>query len=295
MAKDQKNTDSMKSASCACSNCVGGMMGGRHFNHHYAPFKMVKGVLFIIFFAFLTFLLGRQIWGNPWYKDIRAEFTSTPYARTITVNGEGKITIKPDIAKVTLTVSSAGKTVSEVTVDGNKKMTNIIAEMKKLGIKAEDIQTSEYNLYPRYDYGSTVNGTYKPTTPTILGYSLDQSINVKIRDLTSSDKVLDQAIVAGANQVSSLTFDMDDASEVKKDARKMAFDKAREKAEEMTKAAGVSLGKVITFSEDNYGGVMPYANFSMKADYAMSESEAPSIEPGSKEFTVNVSVTYEIN
>ncbi len=295
MPKNTKDSEQMDSSFCSCSNCPSNMMGGRHFKHRRCPLKFLKGIVFLIFFVFLTVLLGMQIWGRPWYKDIRAEFTSTPYARTITVNGEGKITIKPDIAMVTLTVSSAGKTVAEVTADGNKKMTNIIAEMKTLGIKAEDIQTSEYNLYPRYDYGSTVSGTYRPTTPTILGYSLDQSVNVKIRNLEKSDQVLDRAIQAGANQVSSLTFDMDDASSVKKDARKMAFDKAREKAEEMSKAAGVSLGRVITFSEDNYGGIMPYANFSMKADMAMATAESVSIEPGSKEFTVNVSVTYEIN
>lgn len=272
------------------------------YQHHGRGGKAMLAFSASLLFLLMAIFVGMQIWGNPWYKNIRAEFTSTPYARTITIDGEGKITVKPDIAKVSLSVASAGKTVKEVTDDNNTKMNAVISQMKQLGIKPEDIQTSSYDLYPQYDYGNSgvvSSGMMpvppRPVTPKIVGYNLTQTVVVKIRDLTKSDQVLDQAIASGVNQVGALTFELDDASKVKKDARIMAFQKAKDKAQEMASAAEVSLGRVITFSESSAGGAQPYANFAMKAMSSADAAPAPSIEPGSQDFTVDVSVTYEIN
>jgi len=261
--------------------------------------RFVRGAAGLLFLM-MALWIGLQIWGNPWYKNIRAEFTSAPYARTITVEGEGKLSVKPDIARISLSVASAGKTVKAVTDDNNKKMNAVIDEMKKLGLKAEDIQTASYNLYPEYDYNRPVvysdnKIAVESTSPKIIGYNLTQTVEVKIRDLTKSDEVIDRSIAVGANQVGSLNFDLDDASQLKKDVRKNAFAKAREKAEEMASAAGVKLGKVVTFSEGFGGDPMPYANFAMKAMDSAEGSVAPSIEPGSKELNINVSVTFEID
>jgi len=230
-----------------------------------------------------------QMTGPTWFKNIKAEVTNQPYARTVTVDGEGKITAKPDIALVTLSVVSQGKTVKAVTQDGNVKMTAIIDAVKKLGVDAKDVTTSSYNLYPQYVYPDN-------KTPQITGYSLEQGITVKVRDLTKVDDVLDGAIKTGANQVGQLTFDIDDTSSIKKEARTVAFQKAHEKAADMAAAAGVSLGRVVTFSEGYQSAPMPmYANYAMDVKTeAAGAGRAPSIEPGSKELVVDVSITYEI-
>lgn len=271
-------------------DCCADMSAHHMHSRHHRGGKFAKcaaGILFLV----LAVGAGSQLLGNPWYKNIKAEFTSQPYARTITVEAEGKVTVKPDIAKVDLTVVSTGKTVKEVTQDSNTKMAAITSTMKNLGIKPEDLQTTSYSLnptYPPYDPNK-----YGVDVQTITGYSINQTLSVKIRDLAKTDDVLDQAVSSGANQVGQLTFDLDDASQVKSDARKMAFDKAKDKAKEMSGAAGVKIGKVVTFSESTNGYAVPYANFAVKA---MSDeaSVAPSVEAGSKEFTINVSVTYEI-
>lgn len=309
MAKPMKKSDSgmMSEEDICCEpgmSCCGDYAcdahGGRK-SHAKQFTRVAAGLLFLV----LAIWVGLQIWGNPWYKNIRAEFTATPYARTITVDGEGKVTVKPDIARISLSVASAGKTVKEVTDDNNKKMNAVVDELKKLGVKPEDIQTSSYYLNPEYDYGyppvvysnaveKEVAAAAERSVPKIIGYTLNQTVDVKIRDLTKSDQVIDRSIAAGANQVGSLSFDLDDASQVKKDARKEAFGKAREKAEEMAGAAGVKLGKVVTFSEGYNAYPMPYANFSMRAGDVAESAVAPALEPGSKEFTINVSVTYEI-
>lgn len=249
----------------------------------------------------LAIFVGMQIWVAPWYKNIKAEFTAMPYNRTITVDGDGKVTVKPDIARISLSVASTGRTVKEVTDDNTKKMNDVLSMLKNLGIKPEDMQTSSYNLYPQYDYSPPVyiNNSTVPEAkaPKIVGYNLSQTVDVKIRDLTKTDDVIDQSIKVGANEVGSLTFDVDDLSPVKAEARKLAFQKAKDKAQQMASAAGVSIGRVETFSEGSTGGFYPVqANYAMKTMGAVDAvaAPAPAIEPGSQDVTVTVSVTYEI-
>ncbi len=284
-------------AGCDGHGCGGGC--GHHPPLAILFVKFTAGVLMLL----LAIWVGMQIWVNPWYKNIRAEFTATPYARTVTVEGDGKVTVKPDIARISLSVASTGKTVKEVTDDNVQKMNAVVAELKKLGIKSEDIQTSSYDLYPQYDYNPPLyldnvkQQEVVDKTPRIVGYNLNQTVDLKVRDLNKTDDVVDVATRAGANQVGSLVFDLDDLTVPKAAARKLAFDKAKAKAVQMAGAAGVSLGKVVTFSEGYSGGYpVQYANYAMR-DMAVSEAAmaTPAMEPGSKEITVNVSVTYEID
>lgn len=284
-------------AGCGCGPASMESMHDKHSRHGG---KMLLALCASLFFLMSAIWVGMQVFGNPWYKNIRAEFTAAPYNRTITVDGMGKISAKPDLARVSLSVVSTGANVKAVTEDGNKKMTAVIDQMKSLGVKAEDIQSTGYYLNPEYDYNQPVIydkvGTPVSKAPKIIGYSLTQSVDVKVRDLTKTEDVIDKATAVGANQVGSLSFDIDDASKVKNQAREIAFQKAREKAEMMAKAAGVKLGSVVTFSEGYNGGYpVPYANFAVKSmDASGGESVAPSIEPGSQELNISVSVTYEI-
>ncbi|MFA5829237.1 MAG: SIMPL domain-containing protein [Candidatus Gracilibacteria bacterium] len=239
---------------------------------------------------FLLMAMVVMIWqmtGPTWFKNIKAEITSQPYARTVTVSADGKVNVKPDIAQIQLSVVSKGLTVKQITADNNQKMNGIIGAMKKLGVEDKDILTSQYDLNPDYDY--TTGGR------KFLGYNLTQAITVKVRKLESVDDVLDSAVKAGANEVGGLSFDIDDTGPIKKQAREKAFTMAKEKAAEMASAAGVRLGRVVTFSESTDSGVIPYRNFTMDAKVGAAESSsAPSIQSGSKEMTVSVSVTYEI-
>lgn len=227
---------------------------------------------------------------RPWYKNIKMEVTEQPNARVVSVSAEGKITAKPDIAILNFSVVTQATTVKDVTRQGNEKMTKVIAALKALKIDAKDIRTSQYNLQPEYRY----DNTGRP--PTITGYRLDQQVTVKVRNLEMVETALQNGLDAGANQLGQLSFDIDDPSALKAEAREKAFDTAREKAESMAKAAGVRLGRVVTFSENE--GYMPiaYANYRMEAkDMAVAQAApAPTIESGSQELSINVTITYEI-
>lgn len=254
-------------------------------NSFHKKFLMTMAGLFLAVVAFVIVFKALQ---PGWYQNIKAEITNQPYARTITVSADGKVTAKPDIALIDLSVVSQSKSVKAVTQDGNVKMGLVIDAVKKLGIDSKDITSTQYNLYPNY--------VYPQNAPSkIDGYNLTQDIQVKIRDLNQVDDVLDAGINAGANQVGQLTFDIDDPSAVKAQAREKAFTAAKEKAQEMAKAAGVSLGRVVTFSEDS--GIQPpvFPNYAMKSlDTMAAAVPAPTIEPGSMEMDLTISVTYEI-
>jgi len=249
--------------------------------------KKLLMVMAAVFLGVAAFCMIYAAVRPGWYRNIKAEITNQPYARTITVSAEGKVNAPPDIALVNLSVVSQGKTVKAVRLDSNTKMNAVIDAVKKLGVEPKDITSTQYNLYPSYVYPDR-------QTPRIEGYNLTQEIQVKVRDLDKVEDILDAGIAAGANQVGQLTFDIDDPSGLKKQAREKAFATAKEKAQDMAKAAGVGLGRVITFSESE-GGYYPPAYANYKMDMAVAESAGgAAIEPGSKELNINVSVTYEI-
>lgn len=244
-----------------------------------------KGIFFLVFAFFLVwFTTQPSVW-----KDFNLQVTEQPYARSITVTGEGELTMKPDIAVVNLSVVEQGKTVGDVTQKGNEKMSQVVSFLKGLGISDDDLKTTNYWLNPDYRYPQDGG------KPQIVGYTLNQNVRVKVRDLTQVEEVIDGAVQVGVNQTGQLSFEIDDDSGARAMAREEAFKDARQKAEVMTSAAGVRLGRVVTFSE-NGGYYDPPVQYGRGGDLMMAESTsvAPAIEPGSEDVMVNVSVTYEI-
>lgn len=198
---------------------------------------------------------------------------------TVTVTGEGEAVGIPDIATITFSVVEQGDTVAVVTEASNSTMNNVITVLKGAGLADADIKTTGYNLNPRYDYTRVSRGE-------IIGYAITQSVTVKIRDLATIGEVVDAVTAAGVNDVSSPYFEIDDPDQVKTEARAEAFAKAQAKAESLAEAAGVKLGKIVTFSESDGGGIQPY--------YKSYEVDAV-IEPGSQEVNITVSVTYALD
>lgn len=208
--------------------------------------------------------------------------------KTISIDGTGKITAVPDIAKVDVGFITEGKNVQAIQKENIDKMNKLIDAVKKLGIEDKDIQTSQYSVYPKYDYS---NGR-----STLSGYTVSQSVTIKIRDLEKTSEVLAMAGDSGANQVGGLNFTIDDPEDLKVQARNKAILNAKAKAEVLANSLGIKLGRIVGFVE---GGAVPYPLYA-KADMAYgmgggAESvPAPQVEAGSMEITSNVSITYEI-
>ena len=204
---------------------------------------------------------------------------------TITINGEGKISSEPTLAQVSLGLYSEGASVPVIQDQNSRKVNAIIDALINMGIAKADIQTNNYSIQPKY--------TYTEGKTNIDGYTVSQSLTVKVRDLSKVGDVISKAGELGSNQVNGVTFTIDDPSSIQQQARAKAIDDARKKAEELAKAMGVSIIKVVTFSESS-GNTNPPPIFYARDAVPAAASVSPEIQPGQLDVTANVSVTFEV-
>ena len=225
--------------------------------------------------------------------------------RSFTVSGEGEVIAVPDVAQFSFTVlTEGGKDIAELQEENTEKINEAIAFVKKEGVDAKDIRTEGYNVNPRYQYYNCSrpvlygDDEVEPCPPPeIVGYTIRQTVSVKIRDFSDIGKILSGVVENGANTVSQLNFTIDDPTEVENRARAEAIKKAQEKAEAIADAGDFSLGQLLSISEG--GGYYPTPRVYMSMDMAgkggsSEESAVPAIEPGSQEVTVRVTLKYEI-
>jgi len=228
--------------------------------------------------------------------------------RSFTVSGEGEAIAVPDVAQFTFSVITQGGTDIPALQKENTNTANAILDfLKENGVDKKDIKTQLYSVEPRYqsyDCNNTrpiyYNGvsTYSEPEPCpppeIVGYSINQSVLVKIRDFDKAGDLLAGTTNRGANQVSGLSFTIDDPDMLQAQARTEAIKKAREKARATAKAGGFRVGRLLSIDE----GYVPYYGYGLKTEAAYGiggdASPAPSIEPGSQEVKVNVTMRFEI-
>jgi len=247
-----------------------------------------ENAYFSFFLTLLIVALGLFIGLKAWNAYAEHEgIGRMPRTRdVITIDGEGKVSGKPTLANVDVGVYSEGKDVPSVQNDNTNKVNAILKAVKALGIADADIQTSNYSINPRFDYN---NGKQ-----TLVGYTVSQSVRIKVRDLTKVGDVLARAGESGANQVNGVTFSIDDPSAMKADARKKALDDARAKANTLADALGVHIVRVVTFAESSSAPQPPMPVYAKMDAYATGGVSSPEIQAGSLDVTSNVSVTYEI-
>ena len=202
---------------------------------------------------------------------------------TITIDGEGKVTAIPDIAQISLGIQTDKSTVVQAQQENTDKMNKIIVELKKTGIDAKDIKTTNYSIYPRYDWA---NGTQ-----ILHGYTVSQNVSVKIRDLEKVGAIVDQAGNAGANQVNNLGFKVDDEEKLKIEARQKAIEDAKSKASMLKKQLGIRLGKIVNYQE---GGYYPPIYLKAETFGGGVGGDGPEVPAGENEIVVNVTITYQI-
>lgn len=208
---------------------------------------------------------------------------TTQKTDTFSVSGEGKSNTAPDIAVINVGVQVQGSAVTQAQQELNSKIDRIVAAVKKIGIGQQDIQTSNYSIYPSYDWQEGRN--------RITGYQANSSLTIKIREMEKANLVIDAATANGANQIGGLSFTVDDKTKAENEARQQAVAVAKKKAEEAARIAGFKLGRIINYSE-NFGS--PERLMPLLAEAAVGKTAPTQIEPGSTEVVVVVTLSYEI-
>lgn len=239
--------------------------------------------------AIVAFAAAALIYAFAYQKSV------DPYT-SFNVSGEGRETAIPDIAEISATVLTEGGTdLAALQKKNSDKGNAVIAFVKENGVEDKDIKTQNYTIEPRYQY-TPCSYEYGRVCPPaeIIGYSIRQTISVKVRDFDAIGNILKGVVDRGANTVSGPSFTIDDPKETEAQAREEAMADARAKAEAIAQAAGFKLGKIQYISE---GGPTPYYGMAagMGGDAVKTfEAAPPSIEPGSQEVVVRVDVTYQI-
>lgn len=216
--------------------------------------------------------------------------------KTITVMGEGEATVVPDIARITFTVQETAGSVSVAQDEATARTNNALAAMKEQGIEEKDLKTLGYNVYPQYDYNQTcyTGGICPPAgTPTITGYQVSQTVEVKVRDTAKVGAVLEALGSLGVQNISGPEFTLDDSDAATQEARAAAITDAREKAKVLAKNLGVRLGKVVSFYEES-GAYPMYDSYGKGGAEMQASRVAPSLPTGESQTTIRVNVTYEI-
>ena len=203
--------------------------------------------------------------------------------RTLTVTGNGKVFLTPDIANISIGVHTEGKDAAEAVSSNNAQTQKVIEVLKGMGVEAKDIQTTNFSIYPRQEYDNNGNLTG-------ITYVVDNTVYVTVRDLGKIGELLNTVVQSGANSISGIQFDVADRVKAHSEARKAAVDNAQAQAEELAQAAGVKLGPVQSIMVSSSTPV-PVAQ--SRQALAAGAAEVP-ISPGQLSLSVDVTVVYEI-
>lgn len=210
----------------------------------------------------------------------------------ILVTGQGSIDLAPDMAVLGLTVTREAVTARKALDANSAAMKKVLAALKAEGIAERDLQTANFSIQPRYVYPQpTASGERKPRR--IVGYTVRNSLTVRIRDIDNVGAILDKSVGLGVNEGGNIMFTNDDPSSAIGKARTLAVEDAVSKAKTLTKAAGVKTGRILEISEQSFPShPMPIA----RAEMAMARSaDSVPMATGENTYRVNVNITFEID
>ncbi len=235
-------------------------------------------------FVFVSALLGLALLAGCAAPIVSAQSPANPPSRTISVTGSGQAYGAPDIAVAQIGVQSRNPDPAAALSDANAKMTAILAALKELGVADKDIQTSNFSVSAQQEVDPQT-GQAKGT----ITYVVDNTVSITMRDLTKVGQMLGNVVAAGANNIYGVSYTVADESKLQAEARDMAMADAKARADQLAKAAGVTLDQPMTISEES-SGPQPF----MAASLAKGAVAAPSVPVASGQIQVNiqVNVTY---
>jgi uncharacterized protein YggE len=211
-------------------------------------------------------------------------------ARTITVVGEGKVSLMPDIATINVGAEARADTASEAKAEVDARMAAIAAALQEAGVAEKDIQTSHYSIhYEQEPMPMTSMMGEGPAPENQGGYRVSNMVRVTVRDVEKAGDVLDAVVQAGANQVYGVNFTVSDESTWQSEARAKAMADARSRAQELAGLAKVELGGVLSVSEVIGSLSVPVPVMAVERGMG-----GGGIAPGELELGTQIQVTFAI-
>ncbi len=207
-------------------------------------------------------------------------------AQTVTVTATGTVPTTPDVATISFDIESQASKATDAQEKNSALVSKVTDELSKLGVKDNDITTSNYSMYPRYDnYGNKVTGYQVTTTLTVDGQ--------KIKDAGS---IIDACVNAGATGVNQVTYTCSNYDEAYDEALKKATQAAGEKAKTLAEASRKNLGGIVSATEGyedrSYASTDSGFTMATAASEKSSMQDSVNLMPGQLDIEAQVTVTY---
>jgi uncharacterized protein YggE len=208
----------------------------------------------------------------------------------ISVSGEGKVTVTPDIATLSLGVSAQASRVVDAQSQAATAMDKVISTLTSNGVAQKDIKTQYFSIQALTTYNNTTQQS------TITGYMVSNTVTVKVRAIDKVGPIIDAVAEAGGDltRINSISFSVDNPEQYYPQARQLAMNDAQTKAQQLASLAEVTLGRATYISESTSGPPVPYPVYERNAAGQAVPSPATSINPGETDITVDVQVVYAI-
>jgi uncharacterized protein YggE len=199
--------------------------------------------------------------------------------RTISVSGSATVRTLPDLVEFDFGVSRTAATAKAALAANSKAMRRLIGALEAAGVAPRDLQTQQVSVYPQTNADGATTG-----------FSASNSVHAKLREISKSDSVLEQAVAAGGNTISGPSFSKANTDLLTEQALAKAYEQARRKAESFAKRVDLGLGKPISIQESGEPGVVFGASPAREA----AKGSVP-IEPGRTEVSASLTVTFELS
>ena len=216
----------------------------------------------------------------------------------INVQANSSISVPADLASFNIKIKSREKTVTEARENTARYANRVVDAIKKLNISEDDIQTTSFNIYPetRWIEKKDDFGTYSEST--IIAYSVENSINVLVRNLDDLGKVIDEATIAGENQIqiNSINFSISNINSYEKKLRENAAINAKNKAQTYVESLGLKLGNLNYLNEISSPITTPSYEPRMEIAMSADSQYTPStFIPGDIEISISIQANFEIS
>lgn len=214
--------------------------------------------------------------------------------RVITVSGQGTVKVSPDVAYITLGTVTEDKDAKTAQTRNAQIMEKVVNAIIASGVSKDDIKTVNYGILPKYSYPEPIPGSgEKSREPQIVGYTVNNSIQVTVRDTKKTGSIIDIAAAQGANASNNISFGVSDYDKQYNEALRLAVGNAAAKAKIIAESLGLSIGVPASISES--GGLYyppVWTGYDSAYVKGMGSAEATPIHPGTLEVKANVTITY---
>jgi len=262
-----------------------------------APDKLlVKSSLLSALFTVLLLMLVNYYFNHNWNFFENSQMK----IQTFSVQGTATATGTPDQSDISFTVSKTAAALQDAQNQANASMNIIISDLTKIGVSKNDIQTSNYNSSPNYTDNEVEQPAIivNPPSQTIQSYTVSEDVDVTIHNTVKIASVIDTVTRDNAEDISgpNLTFSDTKQQQLENQARTTAIYNAKQKAQSLSSAAGIRLGKVINVQENQPTPIYPIHPLMMSAKSVQAVPNVPTqINTGQNSVTATITLTYEIN